>query len=57
MKKAPFPPAKAAAVAAGKQNLAPAGKGKAVVAVKGKGNPFAKSTATAGMPPPFAKGK
>jgi hypothetical protein len=58
MAKAPFPPAKAAAVAEGKQNLAPAGKGKP----KGnpfakRGNPFAKSKATAGMPPPFVKGK
>lgn len=52
MAKAPFPPAKAPAVAAGKQNLAPAGKGKP------KGNPFAKkSGAKAGMPPPFMKGK
>lgn len=51
MAKAPFPPAKAAAVANGKQNLAPAGKA--------KDNPFAKkSGAKAGMPPPpFMKGK
>jgi len=41
--KGKMPPAKAPAVAAGKQNLAPAGKGKA--------NPFAK-----GMPAPM-KGK
>ena len=52
MAKAPFPPAKTPAVAAGKQNLAPAGKGKP------KGTPFAKkSGAKAGMPPPFMKGK
>lgn len=50
MAKAPFPPAKAAAVAAGKQNLAPKGKA--------KGNPFAKTAAVkGGMPPPFMKGK
>lgn len=46
--KGKMPPAKAPAVAAGKQNLAPAGKGKATA----KPNPFAK-----GMPPPMAKGK
>ena len=53
MAKAPFPPAKAAAVADSKQNLAPAGKAKA------KGNPFAKKgkTAPMGMPAPFMKGK
>ena len=52
MAKAPFPPAKAKAVADSKQNLAPAGKG--------KGNPLAKKAKSApmGMPmPPFMKGK